>query len=250
MRSTCQSIAKATGEQCKKKVFPGSKYCLYHIDKTSIITSTLLGAIMSLTIAGIWHHFFPTRELVELRQMRAAIEPLSSQLYPKRDLLDSIKELSKFAPKLIESNGKLKNEITELRSEIEKKDETIETIRKEVALARRGATTSYDFNGNRRETSRPGFMNIVNDNPESNEFLILEKFHKEHDWKALANYCEEIASKNPRWLTPFLYLGVSYANLGKKEKAIKNLQYVVDNAGDDPHYKDAKRLLELVKQKL
>jgi len=52
----------------------------------------------------------------------------------------------------------------------------------------------------------------------------------------------------PEWLTPILFAGVAYANLGNKQKAIELLTKVVGRAAGDTAYQDASRILEILKQ--
>lgn len=104
---------------------------------------------------------------------------------------------------------------------------------------------TYDFNGARRETS-PG-KNVVNAGEEFAEFQQMRTLFSKQDWKALADLCEVEIAKVPAWLTPYLYAGVAYVNLGQKDKAIERLGYVERHAGGNPEYKDAARILKELK---
>lgn len=100
---------------------------------------------------------------------------------------------------------------------------------------------TYDFNGARR-TSEPGKMNL----DVGEETIVFQKFvqlQTARDWKGLRDTCEEQIKKAPQWLTPYLFAGVAYANLGDKAKAIERLMYVKTKAGENPDYADAERLL-------
>lgn len=83
------------------------------------------------------------------------------------------------------------------------------------------------------------------------EMTIFEKLldlQKERDWPTLRNVCEEQIKKSPEWLTPYLFAGVAYANLGDREQAINRLEYVDKQAAGNSQYSDAARLLEVLRK--
>jgi hypothetical protein len=69
----CQSISNVTNQRCKKGALLGSKYCILHIDKTSLIIGALLGAFVSLVLTELWHSSFPSPELKSLRKQQKTI---------------------------------------------------------------------------------------------------------------------------------------------------------------------------------
>ena len=79
-------------------------------------------------------------------------------------------------------------------------------------------------------------------------FKKLLDLQKEQDWSTLRNVCEEQIKKSPEWLTPYLFAGVAYANLGEREQAIKLLEYVDKQAAGSSQYSDAARLLEVLRK--
>jgi regulator of sirC expression with transglutaminase-like and TPR domain len=77
----------------------------------------------------------------------------------------------------------------------------------------------------------------------------MQSLIQENNIPELINLCENQILKTPSWLTPYFYLGLVYEELGDKEKAIKNLKYVIDNAPGDPDYEKAKEVLNLLETK-
>jgi hypothetical protein len=112
--------------------------------------------------------------------------------------------------------------------------------------AERGISDSYDFNGVRRQNMGAGRV-MLTDGPLINVFQTLIKLNNDKDWNGLRNLCEDQISKTPGWLTPYLFSGVAYANLGDFPKAKERLEFVVAKAGNDTHYSDASRLLAQIK---
>jgi hypothetical protein len=104
---------------------------------------------------------------------------------------------------------------------------------------------TYDFNGVRRESS-PGQM--LADSSAVADFQKLKNVYDKKDWKTLAEMSEEQIKLRPEWLTPYLLAGIAYANLGNKQAAIKNLEFVSDKSAGIKEYSDADRILKLLKQ--
>lgn len=104
---------------------------------------------------------------------------------------------------------------------------------------------TYDFNGARR-ISEPG-KEMVEVGDETNVFQNIVQLQTAKDWVGLRDICEDQIKKTPKWLTPYLFTGVAYMNLGEQEKAIERLTYVKQKAGGNPAYADAQRLLNLLR---
>jgi tetratricopeptide (TPR) repeat protein len=98
--------------------------------------------------------------------------------------------------------------------------------------------------GNRRESSRPGYIQLSTNNPESVIFPRLVELEKAKQFDELITECERLIAESPEWLTPYLYLGVAYANTGRKESAIGQFEYIVKNAVGDPSYSEASEFLK------
>lgn len=100
---------------------------------------------------------------------------------------------------------------------------------------------TYDFNGARR-TSEMG-KQVVDAGEEINVFQNIVQLQTQKDWQRLRDVCEEQIKKTPEWLTPYLFAGVAYMNLGESTKATERLTYVKTKAGGNPAYADADQLL-------
>jgi len=103
---------------------------------------------------------------------------------------------------------------------------------------------TYDFNGGRR-TSEPGKNSVVLGD-EGMVFRDMVQLEAAKNWEQLRDVSENQITKTPGWLTPYLYAGEAYINLGDREKAVERLTYVKQKAGGNPAYADADRLLRLV----
>jgi hypothetical protein len=68
--------------------------------------------------------------------------------------------------------------------------------------------------------------------------------HNAQQWQQLAELCDHQIEATPTRLTPYLFGGVAYANLGNRQKAVSLLEHVVEGAGSDPAYQEARPLLE------
>jgi hypothetical protein len=106
---------------------------------------------------------------------------------------------------------------------------------------------TYDFNGARR-TIQSGIAS-VGVGEEWTVFQKLVQLEKTKDWKELHDTCEDQIKKTPEWLTPYLFSGVAYVNLGERAKGIERLEYVKKKAGGNPDYAAADRLLNQLQPK-
>lgn len=79
MSLKCNAIAVSTSERCKRNSLPGSKYCMFHLEKTPLLLGALLGAMLSVVASDVWHRFVPTEESRQLAQARAEIDEVRAQ---------------------------------------------------------------------------------------------------------------------------------------------------------------------------
>ena len=105
-------------------------------------------------------------------------------------------------------------------------------------------TVYYDFDGIKHTTLGNKFTAQVG--AEAAAFQKMQSLYEAKNWKTLAGACEDQIRAAPGWLTPYLYAGVAYANLGNRKKAIERLQYVDKQAAGRAEYADAKRILEIL----
>ncbi len=75
MKKTCNAVALSTGDQCKKRPLPGSRYCYFHVDKVPLLLTALLGAVLSLIVAEVYRSFVPSEESRRLASVEAKLEP-------------------------------------------------------------------------------------------------------------------------------------------------------------------------------
>lgn len=104
----------------------------------------------------------------------------------------------------------------------------------------------YDFNGAKH--IQQGASGEVVIGEEYTVFPRFEQLQAEEKWQELIELCEQQITKFPEWLTPYVFAGIGYANLGQKSKAIERLEYVEKSAAGNKDYEDeAARLLRLVR---
>jgi hypothetical protein len=99
---------------------------------------------------------------------------------------------------------------------------------------------TYDFNGYWREVS-PGKTRL-----KPGRFPAFQKMHslyEAHDWKRLVEVCEGEIRSAPTWLTPYLYSGVAYLQLGDGQRGVERLEYVERQAAGNTDYAEATRVL-------
>jgi len=73
MKTFCQAIAKSTGTACRRRVIPGSKYCLYHIEYLPLIYAALVGALLGLAINESYKAIIPSQESKLVDSLRKQI---------------------------------------------------------------------------------------------------------------------------------------------------------------------------------
>jgi hypothetical protein len=154
-------------------------------------------------------------------------------------LLDGNKEL-------LAKNGDLVTKVTQYQQDLLTKDARIRELEVKAKQASRGITLVYRFDGTRRETNA-GNISVVG-GEEVKVFQRMVELEKSKAYAELTVLCEGQIERTPTWLTPYLYLGVAYANTGNTEQAISNLEHVVAEAADDPAYAEAATLLERLRK--
>jgi len=116
----------------------------------------------------------------------------------------------------------------------------------------RPAIRAYAYNG-ARKILLSGQPASDTDTPEHRLFSLIEKAHQDGNWLLLAKVSEGAIQRNPQWLTPYLFAGEAYANLGKIDRALPMLEYVKKSGAGNPDYDYASRhateLREMIKQR-
>lgn len=146
---------------------------------------------------------------------------------------------------LLLRNDELVLKINQYQHDLKLKDGRIKELEVGAKKAKRNVTSMYDFNGAKRETSG-GRVNL-SVGEELEVFQRIVELEKNKNFGKLIEQCEEQIKKTPEWLTPYLFLGVAYANTGDTTKAISNLEHVVNNAPGDPSYAQAEDRLKQIR---
>lgn len=127
-------------------------------------------------------------------------------------------------------------------SKIDKAKATkIAALEKEARRLSRGITVTYSYAGVRRESSGGVFSVVADESPTYRRLVELGKTGRFQDVIDLAT--TQIA-RMPEWLTPYLFRGGAYAELGQIEPAIRDLEHVVNQAAGDKDYAAAGQMLE------
>lgn len=106
MRKICQAVTLSSGEQCKKKALLGSRYCLFHVDKTYWVCGVVIGAILSFLIPMIWYRYVPSQELKKLKELDTKFKGFSERYFPELSKFEAVEKLSKEMEKLEELRPK------------------------------------------------------------------------------------------------------------------------------------------------
>jgi tetratricopeptide (TPR) repeat protein len=156
-------------------------------------------------------------------------------------LQTKVGELLKGNEAVVTQNEKLLADIKAYQQDLQARDQRIRELETAAKAAKRGVVDRYDFNGAKRIQSG-GSVSVVA-GAEFGVFQKLVALEKSRDYAALIRVTEDQIARTPEWLTPYLFLGLAYANTGNTDKALRNLQYVVEQAAGDPQYKRAEELL-------
>jgi tetratricopeptide (TPR) repeat protein len=157
-----------------------------------------------------------------------------------------IKELVDGKNTLIQQNTELTGKIENYQKDLNEKDRKIKELEEKAKKAERGITLTYDFNGAQRKTTRPGHISLSH-GPEIEIFKKMQEFETQKKYTELVTLCEEQIEKTPEWLTPYFYIGIAFANLGDRDKAIEMFEYVKENSFGDSAYSQANDFLERLK---
>ena len=157
-----------------------------------------------------------------------------------------IRELVNGKDTLIQQNQDLAGKIDDYQKNLDEKDKIIQELQEKVKKAEKGITLTYDFNGAKRETTRPGDFSLKFGS-EFEVFKKIQELEEKKHYGELVTICEKQIKETPEWLTPYLYLGIALANLGYKDRAIDIFEYVKENSFGDPKYSHVSEFLEKLK---
>jgi len=166
---------------------------------------------------------------------------LEKQIVALNGKLDPFVEIAKVRYPNVSEEAAL-SKLAEDVKDLQKRAQQLEV---EARRAHRGITVTYDFVGMKRETG-PGI--IRGSKGRQPVYLKIKELRNQNRWDELIEVCEQEMKTTPEWLTPYLYAGVAYANIGSREKAIKLLLHVQREAAGDPQYQEVDSLLKQLKK--
>jgi len=169
---------------------------------------------------------------------------LTSTIEDKNNEID---ELIEGKNKLLDQNDDLLIKIDQYQKDLNIKEAQIKKLEVSSKKASRGISSTYDFNGVKRETTRLGIMTVTNTG-ELTVFSKIIELEKQKKYNELIAICEAQIKKTPEWLTPYFYAGIAHANLGDKEKAIELFKHVVNKAPEDQDYAQAEIFLKRLRE--
>jgi tetratricopeptide (TPR) repeat protein len=153
---------------------------------------------------------------------------------------------------LVDGKDKLLRLIGNYQADLTQKQTTIKELEKKVKETSRGVTAVYYYNGAVRRTDGP---NVTIDDslvPVSRRMFQLQQAG---DFRELTSLCQVHIKSNPRWPTPYIFLGAAAAASGDVDRAIESFQKFIQDAPIDPSYgygkarNEAQRLLNLLQVK-
>jgi len=154
MRTTCTAIAKSTGMACRKKAFPGSRYCLYHVEPVPLLLGGLVGAVLSLIVAEGFRAVVPS---AETRQLIAARRETSDL---KKDFTGREQRLSSQVGTLLKGNEALQKLLDPFKSVATRRFPELETDAALAKLATEVDLQRDELNSIRRYT-QVSKLNII-----------------------------------------------------------------------------------------
>ena len=103
----------------------------------------------------------------------------------------------------------------------------------------------YDFSGSRQISDLSA--DAVINGEEAAIYEELKNLEKEERYPEMIEMATLQIIKTPDWLTPYLFRGAAYFNLGQKNKAADDFEYVAFQARSDPNFAIASRILEQIR---
>jgi len=130
MKRRCAATAKSTREPCKRNALPGSRYCIFHVEKTPLLCGAIVSAILGYLVSWI----IPSPELTELRRLRDDVKPLISLVetsFPSVERSEAIENL--------------KNEYERLRTDFEDQKNTLRRLSSRLKVTFSGKWDSKPY---------------------------------------------------------------------------------------------------------
>jgi len=130
MKRRCTATAKSTREPCKRNALPGSRYCIFHVEKTPLLCGALVSAILGYLVSWV----IPSPELIELRKLRDDVEPVTSLVettFPSIERSEAIEQL--------------KTEYERLRTDFEDQKNTLRRLSSRLKVTFSGEWNSAPY---------------------------------------------------------------------------------------------------------
>ena len=152
--------------------------------------------------------------------------------------------------KLLVGNDELNMKLDDYQNQILEKDYQINELKEKVTQAKFGVNKRYSYEGVISPSGADGMIRMTDDAPSIFRQLSgLEKTNTSESFQQIINLCNVQIKQKPDWYTLYLFRGMALAKLGKKEEAIIDFNYVIDNGPNDYKYRGpAKYFLKELKK--
>lgn len=147
----------------------------------------------------------------------------------KNKLLAQNLDLLKGSNQLLIQKDELTSRLYKYQEDIKQKDQTIEKLERRLE----------NFFGPLKSVATQAQNELDNGftfYPDATVKATYDKIFdldRKQNYPELINVCELQIKQTPRWLLPYYYLGIAYARVEDKEKAMKQLLYFIDNCPAD-----------------
>jgi len=102
LKTRCNAVAGSTGQPCKRRAMPGSRYCCFHVERIPLILGGIVGAILSLVATELWRTIVPSEESRRLSAVESKLDPFVQMAKERFPTLDTEAALNKLQGELEE----------------------------------------------------------------------------------------------------------------------------------------------------
>ncbi len=187
-----------------------------------VVTTVLLMALPAVLLYRDWrHHDRRTKSYRHISRWClvgcVAAGLLSSFLvwyeaYQASILSSRIDELVRGKDQIVQQNEELLSQNAQFQEDLLAEKEKTRQLQLEINKSKRGITTHYDFQGNKR-TTVGGRISI--DTSLRSAFREMASLQDQHRWQDLLKLCERNIQSDPEWLTPYMLAAAAHAHLGR-----------------------------------
>ena len=217
----CKAIAKSTQRQCEKSPLSGTEFCWLHYPKKETVEFFILGILLTFLLQVIFDLSTISPEEHKITKLQQQAKGLSIQN----------QELIVGKNTLIAQNKDLSEKLDKYQKDLNEKEQKIKELETQAKNAEKGITLNYWANGCVRK-QHGGNINIGCELEKTlKKFVSLQKTK---NFNELKKQCTEQIKKTPKWSTPYLFLGMSFINLGNHEEGLRNLEHFLKTTEDIP----------------